>query len=94
MLGAYWDERLIGVLSFSRNYYISFCFVAKGYHRKGVASSLFHEMLPEAKQNSIKTIGLKSSPYAIPFYQHLGFIETDSQKNMDGILFTPMEYKV
>lgn len=36
-------------------------------------------------------ITLNASPYAVPFYHTLGFIDIDDQKEYNGILYTPME---
>ena len=40
-----------------------------------------------------KTITLNSSPYGLPFYQSLGFHETDTEQTVNGIQFTPMKYQ-
>ena len=39
------------------------------------------------------TITLNSSPYGVPFYRAIGFVPTDEEKTVNGIRFTPMEYK-
>ena len=39
------------------------------------------------------TITLNSSPYGLPFYQALGFLSTDQEQTVNGIRFTPMEYR-
>ena len=39
-----------------------------------------------------RTITIYSSPYGLPFYKALGFAATDSEKTVNGIRFTPMEY--
>ena len=38
-------------------------------------------------------ITLNSSPYGLPFYQALGFLPTDQEQIVNGIRFTPMEYR-
>ena len=40
-----------------------------------------------------RTITLNSSPYGLPFYKALGFTSKDSEQTVNGIRFTPMEYK-
>ena len=39
-----------------------------------------------------KAITLNSSPYGLPFYQSLGFHETDAEQTVNGIRFTPVKY--
>ena len=46
------------------------------------------------KDYSSKTITLNSSPYGVPFYKAVGFVPTDEEKTVNGIRFTPMEYRI
>lgn len=57
---------------------------------KGVGTRMFRYFL---KDYSGKTITLNSSPYGVPFYKAIGFVPTDEEKTINGIRFTPMEYK-
>ena len=36
---------------------------------------------------------VNSSPYAVPVYHKLGFIDMDSEQLSDGIRFTPMKFE-
>ena len=40
-----------------------------------------------------ETITLNSSPYGLPFYKAIGFVQTDEEKTVNGIRFTPMKYE-
>ena len=40
-----------------------------------------------------ETITLNSSPYGLLFYKAIGFMPTDEEKTVNGIRFTPMQYK-
>lgn len=94
MIGAFYNDKIIGVLAISIRNHISLLFVDKEHHRKGIATKLFDEMLNISKSKNIDTIKLNSAPYAIPFYKNLGFIPTDTEQSINGIRYTPMEFKL
>ena len=58
---------------------------------QGIGKKLFLEAVRRSKTN-IMTVN--SSPFAIPVYKKMGFYETDSEKEKNGILFTPMMYNI
>ena len=37
-------------------------------------------------------ITVNSSPYAVPVYRKLGFVETDTEQLADGMRYTPMKF--
>ena len=89
--GAFDKEKLIGIIGIRADKnHICFFFVDGNYHRKGVGTRMFRYFL---KDYSGKTITLNSSPYGVPFYKAIGFVPTDEEKTINGIRFTPMEYK-
>ena len=36
---------------------------------------------------------VNAAPYGIPIYTRLGFLPTDTQQNVNGVIFTPMKYE-
>ena len=89
--GAFDGEKLIGTIGIRADKkHICFFFVDGNYHRKGIGTRMFRYLL---KDYSGKTITLNSSPYGVPFYRAIGFVPTDEEKTVNGIRFTPMEYK-
>ena len=40
-----------------------------------------------------KAFTVHSSPYAVEVYRHLGFAATGPEQTVNGLRFTPMEYK-
>ena len=93
MWGYYFDNEIAGVISTRDVSHISLLFVDKKYHRKGIAKSLFSEVLTELKQNpDVTKITVNSSPYAVEVYKKLGFNQTGEKQERDGIIFVPMEY--
>ena len=89
--GAFDGERLVGLLAIrEQKRHICFFFVDGKYHRRGIGTKLFKRMREDF---SSQTITLNASPYGLPFYKALGFTATDSEQTVNGIRFTPMEYK-
>ena len=54
----------------------------------GIGRDLFN--LARKDHRGIVTVN--AMPYGVPVYTHLGFVPTDTQKNENGIIFTPMRY--
>lgn len=94
MIGAFDDDKIIGVLAISKRNHISLLFVDKKYHRMGVASSLVNEIARVLKLKNIYKIKLNSSPYARYFYKKIGFVDTDIEQVKNGIRYTPMELNI
>ncbi len=93
--GAFDSNILVGLLAIRGKSHITLFFVHKNYQRQGIASKLFSVLVHEIKNDkNIKTITVNSSPCAIPFYHTVGFVDTDHEKQINGIIFTPMEYAV
>lgn len=89
--GAFDGNTLIGEIGIRpRQNHICFFFVKGSYHRRGIGTKLFQCLLRDAPNGPIT---LNSSPYGLPFYQALGFRPTDTEQTVNGIRFTPMEYR-
>lgn len=91
MIGAFNNDKIIGILSISVRNHISLLFVDKNYHRNKVGTKLLNEIIIQSRLKGISKIKLNSSPYALPFYLKFGFVKTDSEKIRNGIQYTPME---
>ena len=90
--GTFDVEKLIGIIGIRADKnHICFFFVDGSYHRKGVGTGLFRYMM---KNYQNETITLNSSPYGVPFYKAVGFVPTDEEKTVNGIRFTPMEFRI
>lgn len=91
--GCFISGHLIGVIAIRDTNHISMFFVKKEYQRKGIAKKLLKTLVEYCKANeSIKSITVNSSPYAVQIYHHLGFKDTNTEQTVDGIRFTSMEY--
>ena len=60
------------------------------YHRWGIGRRLFEAMKQDYAR---KAFTVHSSPYAVEVYRHLGFAATGPEQTVNGLRFTPMEYK-
>lgn len=90
--GAFRSAELIGVIAVrSSGSHIALLFVAGEYHRKGIGRMLFETVLTNCTADSIT---VNSSPFAVPFYHKLGFTDTDAEQTVNGLRFTPMEYRL
>lgn len=85
-------EQIIGAASVRDGNHLSLLFVDERYHRQGVGKQLmdcFCGFLKEEAGEQLMT--LKSSPYAVGFYERIGFRATGPEERYSGIRVTPME---
>ena len=88
--GAFDGDKLIGEIAIRpERKHICFYFVDGRYHQRGIGTSMFLRLLEDYPD---ETITLNASPYGLPFYQAIGFVQTDEEKTVNGIRFTPMKY--
>ena len=94
MWGAFDGEKLIGLIGMRGASHICLVFTHHAYHRQGVATAIFRQLLADVRQEDpgLKRLTLNSSPYGKPFYLHTGFYPTDEEKCVNGIRFTPMAF--
>ena len=80
-----------GVIATSENRKHICCFFCKKakYHRQGIGRTLWEYVLNHSERN---VFTVNSSPYAVPVYRKLGFVETDTEQLADGMRYTPMKF--
>jgi len=90
---AWIDSEVVGMIEFRDNNRISLLFVDKEHQRKGIAKRLLQEALGDCRLNGSEPdkIYVHASPYSVPVYKKLGFIETDIMQEEHGIKYLPME---
>ncbi|MCR4605962.1 MAG: GNAT family N-acetyltransferase [Eubacterium sp.] len=90
--GCYQNNGLVGVGAIREGQHISLLFVRKQFHHLGVATMLVNALIADiASDNpSNPVVTVNSSPYAVGFYQAVGFEAIDVEQRKDGIRFTPM----
>jgi len=96
ILVAFVDSQLVGMIEIRENKYISLLFVDKNYQRQGIAKSLFEESLKRSidRDPTIDMFYVHASPFSIPIYKRLGFVETDDMQEQFGIKYMPMKNNI
>ena len=91
MWAYYQNDEIVGVIAIKNNSHLTLMFVAKEYHKKGIARKMFNFVLEGVrKARDITQITVNASPYAVQAYEHLGFSKTREQQELNGIIFIPM----
>ena len=90
------DSQIVGMIEVRNNNTISLLFVNKDYQGKGIAGNLFREALKIYKQRNpnLDKFYVHASPFSIPIYKKLGFVETDVMQEENGIKYLPMEMTI
>lgn len=93
VLVALCDSQIIGMIEIRDNKNISLLFVDKQYQGQGIAKRLFQESLRICirRDSKLDRFFVHASPFSIPIYKRLGFVETDSLQENHGITYLPME---
>lgn len=95
--GAFDGDAIVALMGMrSDRKHINLVFTKKEYHRKGIATALFHYLLTDVLREdpALGELTLNSSPYGLPFYLHMGFVPVSQEQQINGIRFTPMKYAV
>lgn len=88
--GAFDGRRIVGVIAIRGFSHISLLFVDPVFHRKGIARMLFEKATAYAANRDCHKITVNSSPYAVSFYENLGFTAIAPEQEIQGIRSTPM----
>lgn len=90
------QKQVVGVIEVRNYNHVSLLFVAPEFQRRGIAKEIFHRALQICLSNEpqLSQISLKSSSYAVPIYEKLGFHPTGEKQIINGIGFIPMVLKI
>ncbi len=95
MIVATSDGKTVGMITLRNETHISLLFVDKKYHRCGIGRALIEHMADYVKNEIGKDyITVNASPYGTEFYHRIGFTDTGELTHKDGIIYTPMKYKL
>ena len=81
--------RVVGVLRARENHLVNL-FVDEDYHRQGIASRLFLRFENACRKHGFGYVTVKSSLFAVPFYQSVGYKKTTGVRNLHGLKVQPM----
>ena len=92
MLIALDGKKVSGAATVRDRNHLSLLFVDEQYHHKGVGRALMDTMCAYLKNEQGESrMTLKSAPYAVGFYERIGFWPTGPEEHYAGIHVTPME---
>lgn len=84
------DDKILGYIKGNKNR-IANLFVLGKTHRKGIGKKLVNLFEKEAEKQNSKEIKIRSSIYAIPFYQKMDYKKTTGVRNFHGLKIQPMK---
>jgi GNAT superfamily N-acetyltransferase len=84
---------IVGVIALRLANHISLFFVEESWHGKGVGTLLLKEAVRKTQEAhpDVHTLTVNSSPYAVDFYEKMGFKRRGPEQFMDGMLVNPMK---
>lgn len=84
-------EDIVGVLAVAQNSQIKYYFVLPGVQRLGIGRKLWNE----AVHISILAteVSVRSSVFAVPVYEKLGFVKSGEASKFKGMVYQPMVAK-
>lgn len=85
------NNKLCGVIGLRDDSHIYHLFVSKRAHGQGIGRILYNYVKTLSTQSHLT---VNSSPYAVPFYQRLGFVATEEEQTKDGLLYLPMRIQL
>lgn len=86
---------LAGVAAIRGNAHLYYLFVAKPYQGRGLAKRLWLMVRDECMaRGNPGPITVNASIYAATAYEQLGFVRTGPIKEINGVLYVPMEYSI
>jgi GNAT superfamily N-acetyltransferase len=89
------DGRLVGVVATRDESHLFLLFVDAAFHRRGIARVLWNAALAacvEAAQP--ERITVNASPYSVPAYRRLGFVDLGPARLDRWLITVPMEFRV
>jgi GNAT superfamily N-acetyltransferase len=82
----------VGIIEVRNYNHISLLFVKKEYHNRGIGKKLLEMAITKCRQHNKNNaiIEVNSSPFAVPVYEKMGFVKTNTEQIINGIRFIPM----
>ncbi|MBQ6696332.1 MAG: GNAT family N-acetyltransferase [Lachnospiraceae bacterium] len=92
MMLALSEGQIVGAATVRNGNHLSLLFVEEDYHRKGIGRALLYNMCKYLKlEQGESYMTVKAAPYAVEFYERIGFVITGPEEHYSGIQVTPME---
>lgn len=90
VLGAFNDESIVGMIAIRDFNHISLFFVDRQFQKKGIGRSLFLAAMQIIESQNFTDTHVHSSPFAVPFYNSIGFTSLGPECIEGGIRYLPM----
>ena len=84
------DSHVVGVVRGNGHRLVNL-FVDGGFHRRGIATRLVRRYEEACQDAGLSYIVVRSSLYAVPFYQSVGYKKTTGVRNFQGLTIQPMK---
>jgi len=86
------DGTLAGIITIGDKTHISWLYVEKIYHARGLGRALIGRAAAQIRERTpdATVITLNSSPFAFPIYMRMGFEATDPETTQNGMRMIPM----
>jgi len=84
------NEKIVGLVSLRAGNHISLLFVDETYHRQGIGRELLISIQKSIKSDGVVKMTVNAAPFAIGFYERVGFMKVGSMLETDGIIYQPM----
>lgn len=84
------EKKIVGYIKGNSNMIVNL-FVLGNKHKKGLGRKLVLLFEKEAKRRNSRFIKIKSSLYAVPFYQKMGYKKTTGIRSFHGLKIQPMK---
>lgn len=94
-LAGFMAQTLAGVIAIRGSTHVHHLFVAPEFRRQGIASKLWaHAKADAISAGNTEGFSVRSSIFAVPFYENFGFKVTGTTSEKDGIVFVPMKLEL
>jgi ribosomal protein S18 acetylase RimI-like enzyme len=87
------DGSMVGLIRGTSNR-INSLFVKGEYHSRGIGKILMQQFENEAQKKGSRVIELKSSLFAVSFYERMGYKKQSSMIEFEGLKVYPMSKKL
>lgn len=84
------SKKVLGVASLRAGNHVSLLFVDEKYHKLGIGKKLLAFLQSNCLEKDSVTLTVNAAPYAVNFYEKVGFERVDDFQKADGIIYLPM----
>ena len=86
-------DQIVGAIEMMPPDHVSLLFVDASHQRRGISRELLCRSIDvcRTQEPGITDISVNSSPNAVLMYERLGFVQQQSEQEINGIRFVPMQ---